>query len=169
MYLVQYSRRMDSQLEIHMRRHVCKRAGNSTRCTVTPIPVKLGHAQVAHSWPLVLRKAIIHNYRVSHGIGGWLSMSRHRSGTYSLSQPRLSCFCSLHSESGIFRTGRNAGHTASFPSVALVDLPTSKYIAIGLPSRTRYQSQSGTMMYASHCVSYEWLSLTSPEDHLRVE
>lgn len=117
MYLVQYSRRMDSQLEIHMRRHVCKRAGNSTRCTVTPIPVKLGHAQVAHSWPLVLRKAIIHNYRVSHGIGGWLSMSRHRSGTYSLSQPRLSCFCSLHSESGIFRTGRNAGHTASFPSV----------------------------------------------------
>ena len=117
MYLVQYSRRMDSQLEIHMRRHVCKRAGNSTRCTVTPIPVKLGHAQVAHSWPSVLRKAIIHNYRVSHGIGGWLSMSRHRSGTYSLSQPRLSCFCSLHSESGIFRTGRNAGHTASFPSV----------------------------------------------------
>ena len=117
MYLVQYSRRMDSQLEIHMRRHVCKRAGNSTRCTVTPIPVKLGHAQVAHSWPLVLRKAIIHNYRVSHGIGGWLSMSRHRNGTYSLSQPRLSCSCSLHSESGIFRTGRNAGHTASFPSV----------------------------------------------------
>jgi hypothetical protein len=44
-------------------------------------------------------------------------MSRHRSGTSSLSQPRLSCSFSLHSEFGIFCTGRNVGHTVHFPSV----------------------------------------------------
>lgn len=132
---------------------------------VTPFPSNSVTPKWLHSWLLILRKAIIHNYRVSHGIGGWLSMSRHRSGTFLLSQPRLSCSCSPHSESGMFRTGRNA-RTHLF---ALVDLPTSKYIAIGSPSRTRCQSQSGTMMYAPHCVSYEWQSLTSPEDHLRVE
>ncbi len=88
----------------------------STRFTVTDPPYSRSITpKWLHSWPLILRKVILNNYCVSHGFGGWPSMSRHRSGTSSPSQPRLSYSCSLHSESAILR--RDAGHTVLLPPV----------------------------------------------------